>query len=209
MNHHALYLLRHGETLWNTELRLQGSCDSPLTERGRRQAEAMGRALSRALADDGLDAQALDLVSSPLGRTRETAAIVGRVLGVPAARWCTDSRLVELRYGEWEGCVWHDIVKLAPEDVTRWRADPHAFTPPAGESHAELSARTRSFLDAALASVRPQIIVGHGVAGATLRGLYLGLTPAEIFVLEKPQDAFFRLHGGAITKIAASIDALV
>jgi broad specificity phosphatase PhoE len=208
MNHHALYLLRHGETLWNTELRLQGSCDSPLTARGRRQAEAMGRALQQAVAADDLDPEMLDLVSSPLGRTRETAAIVGRVLGIPDTRWRTDERLAELRYGEWEGCVWHDIVKLAPEDVARWRADPNAFTPPAGESHAELSARTRNFLDAALVSERPAIIVGHGVAGATLRGLYLGLSPAEIFVLEKPQDAFFRLHGGVVTKLAAVIDAV-
>ncbi len=201
MSHAPLFVLRHGETLWNTELRLQGSRDSPLTERGRAQARAMGAALRQALAIEGHDAATLDLVASPLGRTRETAALVGEALGLSAATWRSDARLAELRYGDWEGLRVREIDGLAPGAMARWRADPHDFTPPGGETHAELSARTKSFLDEALRADRPLVIVGHGVSGATLRGLYLGLTPAEIFVLEKPQDAFFRLHDRVATRL--------
>ena len=202
MSHAPIFVLRHGETEWNTELRLQGSRDSPLTERGRSQARAMGAALRQALTIGGHDTAMLDLVASPLGRTRETAALVGEALGLSAATWRSDARLAELRYGDWEGLRVREIDGLAPGAMARWRADPHDFTPPGGETHAELSARTKSFLDEALRTGRPLVIVGHGVSGATLRGLYLGLTPAEIFVLEKPQDAFFRLHDGMATRLA-------
>jgi probable phosphoglycerate mutase len=177
-----------------------------LTVRGRDQARAMGAALRQALAVEGHEIATLELIASPLGRTRETAAIVGESLGLNratnGASWRNDERLAELRYGDWEGLRVRDIDILAPGAMARWRADPHDFTPPGGETHAELSARTRSFLDEAMRATRPLVIIGHGVAGATLRGLYLGLTPSEIFVLEKPQDAFFRLHGGVATRVA-------
>jgi len=202
MSHAPIFVLRHGETVWNTELRLQGSRDSPLTARGRTQALRMGTALRQALAIEGHDPATLDLVASPLGRTQETAAIVGAALGLDGAGWRSDARLAELRYGDWEGLRVREIDGLVPGAMARWRADPHDFTPPGGETHAELSARTRSFLDEAMHATRPLVIVGHGVSGATLRGLYLRLTPTEIFVLEKPQDAFFRLHDGVATRVA-------
>ena len=69
MSHAPIFVLRHGETVWNTELRLQGSRDSPLTARGRTQALRMGTALRQALAIEGHDPATLDLVASPLGRT--------------------------------------------------------------------------------------------------------------------------------------------
>src|SRR3954463_8140677 len=74
-----LYMLRHGETAWNTERRMQGTKNSALTERGRAQALAMGRALKLELARDPGPTVFL---RSPLGRTRETSEIVGRELGI-------------------------------------------------------------------------------------------------------------------------------
>ncbi|MBS0410216.1 MAG: histidine phosphatase family protein, partial [Proteobacteria bacterium] len=65
-----IYLIRHGQTEFNRERRYQGRCDSPLTEVGRRQAHAVGVRLSELGVTD------FRLVSSPLGRTLETAAIV-------------------------------------------------------------------------------------------------------------------------------------
>ncbi|MBL8705407.1 MAG: histidine phosphatase family protein, partial [Rhodospirillales bacterium] len=65
-----IYLLRHGETLWNAEGRIQGQRDSVLSPRGERQASAMGRRLA-GLLNGRAD---VALVSSPLGRTRQTAA---------------------------------------------------------------------------------------------------------------------------------------
>ena len=72
-----LYMLRHGETAWNTERRMQGAKNSALTERGRAQAIAMGRALKVELAREP---RPTVFLRSPLGRTCETALLIGREL---------------------------------------------------------------------------------------------------------------------------------
>lgn len=91
-----LYVLRHGETEWNREGRIQGARDSALTERGRAQAAAMGRALAVELERN---AGPTIFLRSPLGRTRETSLIVGRSLGLDPSCWRDDERLVEVCYG--------------------------------------------------------------------------------------------------------------
>lgn len=207
--HAPIYLLRHGETEWNVELRMQGGLDSPLTARGREQAVAMGRGLAAALRRDRVAPAACDWIASPRGRARETALLVGEMLetdGGPPASWREDARIAELRYGAWEGRTWHEVERELPGARSAWAADPLGFTPPDGETHAELAARVRRFLDDLLAAPRPTVVVGHGVSGAVLRGLYLRLTPQQMFGLEKPQDAFFRLHGGVAERIAAIAD---
>jgi probable phosphoglycerate mutase len=202
-----LYMLRHGETAWNTERRMQGTKDSPLTERGRAQAIAMGRALKAELARH--PAPTLFL-RSPLGRAGETAEIVGRELGIDAAQWHDDPRLAELRYGEWEGFTWKEIELRHPDALSQWRADPHGFCPPGGETHFELRCRTQAALSDIIAGNTRTVVVGHGVSGAVLRGINLGLDAKAMFVLEKPQDAFFRLSHGAEERILAQglIDGL-
>jgi broad specificity phosphatase PhoE len=88
----TLLLVRHGETDWNAEGRLQGHTDTPLNELGRRQA----RALAEELAGDGIEA----VYSSDLARARETAEIVGARLGLPVA---LEPDLRERDWGTWEG----------------------------------------------------------------------------------------------------------
>ena len=195
-----LYVLRHGETAWNTERRMQGTKDSPLTERGRAQAVAMGRALRAELAHEPAPTFFL---KSPLGRASETALIVGRELGIDPAEWRDDPRLVELRYGQWEGFTWKEIEARHPNALAEWRADPHGFCPPGGETHVELRRRTRAALADIIAGNSRTVVVSHGVSGAVLRGINLGLDAKAMFVLEKPQDAFFRLTHGAEERIEA------
>jgi probable phosphoglycerate mutase len=202
-----LYMLRHGETAWNTERRMQGTKNSALTERGRAQAAAMGRALKVELARTPGPTVFL---RSPLGRTCETADIIGHELGLGPAEWRNDPRLAELSYGEWEGFTWKEVEGRHPDALSQWRADPHGFCPPGGETHFELRRRSGAVLaDIIAASVRT-VVVSHGVSGAVLRGINLGLDAKAMFVLEKPQDAFFRLSHGAEERIAvqALIDAL-
>jgi broad specificity phosphatase PhoE len=193
-----LYVLRHGETTWNTERRMQGSRDSDLTERGRAQALAMGRALARELA---LENRPTIFLRSPLGRTRETSLIVGRALGLDPARWRDDPRLVELSYGQWEGSSWKEIELHTPNALADWKADPERYCPPGGESHADLRRRAAALLADIVASNTRTVVIGHGVSGAVLRGLNLGLDARAMFVLEKPQDAFFRLRHSAEERI--------
>ena len=193
-----LYVLRHGETAWNTERRMQGTKNSPLTERGRQQALAMGRTLKQELARE--PAPTLFL-RSPLGRARETADIIGGELGLEPGEWTDDSRLAELRYGDWEGFSWREIELTHPTALADWRADPHGYCPPGGETHFELRRRTAAVLADIAASGQRTVVVGHGVSGAVLRGLNLGLDARAMFVLEKPQDAFFRLLAGLEERI--------
>jgi broad specificity phosphatase PhoE len=198
-----LYMLRHGETAWNTERRMQGTKNSDLTERGRAQARAMGRALKAELAQ--APGSTLFL-RSPLGRVRETSEIVGRALGLDPSQWRDDPRLVELGYGDWEGFSWKEIEVTHPTALADWRADPHGFSPPGGETHFELRRRSAAVLADIVASQTRTVIVGHGVSGAVVRGLNLGLDAQAMFVLDKPQDAFFRLLAGREERIEAVFD---
>jgi broad specificity phosphatase PhoE len=88
----TLLLVRHGETDWNADGRLQGQTDRPLSDFGRRQA----RQLADELAGDGLEA----IYSSDLARARETAQIVGERVGLPVV---LDPDLREKDWGTWEG----------------------------------------------------------------------------------------------------------
>lgn len=118
-------LVRHGETNWNAEKRLQGQTDIDLNDAGRAQALAAGRELLR-LGNDGGGWDLL--VSSPLGRAVETAAIIGGQLGLDAIAPVQD--LQERHYGDGEGRVVEgmdraDVEKLLataePEDVVTAR----------------------------------------------------------------------------------------
>lgn len=195
-----LYVLRHGETVWNTDRRMQGARNSDLTERGRAQAVAMGRTLKAELAREPGPTVFL---RSPLGRTRETSLLVGHELGLDPGEWRDDPRLAELSYGQWEGLSWKEIEVHMPTAMIDWRANPESYCPPGGETHFELRRRSAAALADIIASKTRTVIVGHGVSGAVLRGINLGLDARAMFVLEKPQDAFFRLTQGREEKIAA------
>lgn len=120
-----LVLVRHGETEANAQRRLLGRAESPLTDRGRAQAGALGALLGPVGR----------LCSSPLGRAVRTAEALG--LALPVA---VDDRWVEVDYGAYDGERLGDV----PAEVWRqWRRDP-AFRPPGGESLAELGVRVRA-----------------------------------------------------------------
>ena len=197
-----LYMLRHGETAWNTERRMQGSKNSDLTARGRVQALAMGRTLRRELEREP---GPTIFLRSPLGRTRETSDIIGQELGIVSSEWLEDMRLAELSYGSWEGFSWTEIEIDHPTALADWRADPHGYCPPGGETHADLRLRCETMLAEIAAANTRTVVVSHGVSGAVMRGLHLGLDARAMFVLEKPQDAFFRLHDGREQRIACDL----
>lgn len=197
-----LYMLRHGETAWNTERRMQGSKNSDLTARGRVQALAMGRTLK---AELDREPGPTIFLRSPLGRTRETSEIVGQEIGIASSEWREDMRLAELSYGNWEGFSWAEIEIDHPTALADWRADPHGYCPPGGETHIDLRRRCEAVLTEIAASNTRTVVVSHGVSGAVVRGLNLGLDARAMFVMEKPQDAFFRLLAGQEERIACDL----
>lgn len=125
----TLVLVRHGQTAVNAEGRLQGRIDAPLTDLGRRQAEASGAALT--------GGDIARVVVSPLLRARQTAEAFGLPASVPVE---VDERWIELDYGEWDG---RPLRSMASEGWDAWRADP-SFAPPGGESLVALAERVRA-----------------------------------------------------------------
>jgi broad specificity phosphatase PhoE len=186
-----ILLLRHGETQWNVERRFQGQKDSPLTERGRRQAQAMARLLKDLVTRD--PHPAWRLVSSPLGRARDTAQAVAGALGL---RVEFDDRLAEINCGEWEGLTWTEVSAGREASSRHW-----IFDAPGGETHDDVQARIEDFL----ASLPPEpgrrvIVVSHGASGRVMRGAYMGLGREAMLDLDVPQDAVHRLQNGQIDR---------
>lgn len=193
-----IYLLRHGQTVWNSIGRLQGQMDSPLTAKGVAQAQAMGSLLAETLAVGG--AQVPKIVSSPLGRAWQTAAIVAERIGVEVAEITLEPRLAEIAFGAWESHSEADLAHRFPEAWAARQADKWNHPVPGGESYAQVAARVRDWLDE-LDGSGPLVAVGHGAAGRVLRGLYLKASPEEIFAMDEPQDGFFRLQDGCVTRL--------
>jgi broad specificity phosphatase PhoE len=163
----VLYFVRHGETDWNREARLQGQRDVPLNAVGRAQAEAAGQRLAALVPN----AVALPYIASPLGRTRETMELLRGAIGLPPSAYDLDDRLKELTFGRWEGMTWREVRARDAAAATRRERDKWGFVPPDGESYAMLAARIAPML-AGLDS--DTVLVSHGGVARVvlaLRGL--------------------------------------
>ena len=189
--HGPVYLLRHGETVWNRARRLQGQKDTPLTLRGIRQAEAMGAALQLEL-DGVVPAR---FFSSPLGRSHQTAAIVADVTGLDPQSIVLDERLLEVTFGAWDGLNMQELLADHADTWHRRGEDRWRFVPPGGESYEQVGQRVADFL-ATLEPQRPVVIVAHGAHNRVFRGYWRGLAPEVFLKLDEPQNGFYRLDSG-------------
>jgi broad specificity phosphatase PhoE len=186
----ALLLIRHGETQWNVQRRYQGQLDSPLTEHGVAQAEAIGRRLAELH-----EFAAAPVIASPLGRARRTAEIIctSRI----DSAFQTDDRLREITLGSWDGLFRDEIEARSPGLFEMHGPYEWYFHSADGERYEAFHARLASFLQDVLA--RPVLIaVAHGVVSRVLRGLYAGLPRESALSLPVPQDRIFRLADGQI-----------
>jgi probable phosphoglycerate mutase len=186
-----ILLVRHGETLWNRERRIQGRLESALTPLGERQAAVTAALVADLIAPDR---ERFRLVSSPIGRARKTAEIIARKIDLPVE---LDDRLVEIGCGAWEGLLHDEVRERDPERYAReWM-----YGAPGGETLDDVIARARTWLaDQVPEPDRRMIVVGHGVWGRCLRGVYVHLAREEIDRQSSPQDAVFRLHEGRIDR---------
>ncbi|MEO8113763.1 MAG: histidine phosphatase family protein [Phenylobacterium sp.] len=188
-----IYLVRHGQTEFNRERRLQGHVDSPLTELGRGQAQGV----ARLLGDLTRGEPGWRIVSSPLGRAHATAQIIAEALDLPEVE--LEPRLIELSWGGWDGRLRSDLEAAYPDSFGRtgWFWDA-----PEGEAYDQVAERLSSWL----ASLPPEserriIAVSHGVSGRVLRGLYAGLDRDATATQDVPQDAVYRLACGNIHRL--------
>jgi broad specificity phosphatase PhoE len=196
-----LYFIRHGETDWNAEGRLQGQHDTPLNKVGIGQAVRCGDILRALLERDGRDPRAFDYVASPLDRARKTMERVRKGLALDPAGYRTDARLVELSFGHWEGFTFAEL-KARVADTRALAAREHdkwSFVPPGGESYADLLVRVSAWH----ASVtRDTIVVSHGGVARTLI-VHFEVEPtaaAPIHSIE--QGVVYQFAPGQLTRFA-------
>jgi probable phosphoglycerate mutase len=187
----AIYLIRHGETAWNAQGRFQGKLDSALTDTGVKQAEAIGQRLA------GLGISFDTFVTSPLGRTRQTAAIIAECANLPAAQ--DDDRLAEVSLGSWDGLTHIDIDAQWPGLLDGSTPFDWFFRSPDGESYDAAFERAECWLRERQGVT---LAVSHGLVGRIIRGAYSSLPKTEALGLPVPQDVIWRLSGGRIEAIA-------
>jgi probable phosphoglycerate mutase len=148
-----LYCIRHGETTFNVEGRLQGRSDHPcLSPLGQRQSEAVAVAIA------AWPIQAI--YASPLRRVQETATPIARTLGLQIH---TDQRLQELDVGVFQGQKKSDLKRLYPAELALWNAGDPDYALPGGESRAQLARRGQAaFREIAASGVEHAAVVSHG-----------------------------------------------
>lgn len=168
-----LTLIRHGETEWNAENRVQGSVDIPLSARGLAQAEALGDHLAGA-------GHRFDLLfSSDLQRARRTGEVVAARLGLAEHR--LSPLLREIHCGQWEGLTLRELHTHHGEAYDRWRDDASVRCP-GGESVLDLRARVERFLEeerAALDAAPSVVVVAHGLINRLFLSVLVGIGAQE------------------------------
>ena len=131
-----IYLVRHGETIWNVEGKTQGNLDIPLSNHGIKQSELLAERIKR----EGIS----HIYTSDLTRASQTSLIIGQKIGIqPEKR----KELREINLGVWQGCTKQEIENDYPGQLKRYRFDT-SFAPLGGETLDSLNDRVRRFIRA-------------------------------------------------------------
>lgn len=145
-----LILVRHGETFWNREKKVQGTSDIALNEKGVRQAHR----LALALRDENIEA----IYTSPLKRAYETARIIAQFHDSPIH---VEDGLVEMDQGDFEGLQYQELMIRYRDFLKQWIADPGLVKMPNGESLAELQERAWRVMESILCGPGDILVVSH------------------------------------------------
>jgi broad specificity phosphatase PhoE len=195
----VLYYVRHGETDFNVEGRLQGRHDTELNANGRRQAAECGDLLRDLFARDGHAAADLAYVSSPLKRARETMEILRATLGLDPNAYAVDERLMEISYGEWEGLTLPEIEARMPGMLARREQEKWDFAPPGGESYRELTSRIGAWY---AELTRDTVVAGHGGGMRALMALFNVLPKEEATHARIAQGVVYVFADGKMARYA-------
>jgi len=195
----VLYYVRHGQTDWNMERRLQGQHDIPLNAVGRGQAVHCGRILRDLFARDRRRAGDFDYCSSPLGRARETMELMRAELNLDPHAYKTDARLMEMSFGRWEGFTAAELKVREASALAARERDKWNFALPGGESYARLVLRVRTWYESV---ERDAIVSAHGgVARALIAHLGVAL-PEQAAVDDIGQGVVYVFNGNQLTRYA-------
>jgi probable phosphoglycerate mutase len=194
-----VYYIRHGETDWNVERRLQGHQDIPLNAQGRAQGARCGEILRDLFAQSGRDPAALAYVSSPLQRARQTMELARAAIGLGPQGYGIEPRLIEISFGRWEGLTLAEVRARDAEQLALRERDKWRFMPPGGESYESVAQRMRDWYEALMADT---VVAAHG---GTARGLIamLGIAkPAAAPLIDIAQGVVYVFDGGRLTRFA-------
>jgi probable phosphoglycerate mutase len=189
-----LYCVRHGQSVYNAEGRIQGQSDIPLSDLGHDQS----RAVAKALTDFPIDA----LYASPLTRAYQTAEAVGNQLDLPIE---TDARLKEIHAGIFQDKRRIDVEKLYPEETERWISEDPDYVIPGGESRRQLMRRGSEAFKAISSNGHQHVaIIAHGrLLIVTIKAL-LGIPPVEPpFALQNCSITRIEVNGGGRFELIA------
>jgi broad specificity phosphatase PhoE len=182
-----IYCVRHGESVYNAEGRIQGQSDVPLSELGLRQGEAVAKALD----DVSLEA----IYSSPLIRAKKTAEILADGVGLPITY---DDRLKEVHAGIFQDQRREDLEKTHPKELALWRSEDLDYAIPGGESRRQLMTRGRALFEEVASN-------GHQRAAVVAHGRLLVVTIKYLVGLA-PSDPPISLENGSITTLAFDLE---
>ena len=148
-----LILVRHGETLWNRENRIQGRTDVELSDLGRMQVEKLAHSLN----GEQIDA----IYSSPLKRAYETAKAIARLQSIDIRVECD---LQELNHGDFESITVQELKEKHSLFVKQWMEDPSSVVMPNGESLSQVQVRAWDVIRTIIGTSQDSIVVSHGMA---------------------------------------------
>ena len=187
MSDRRLVLVRHGVTDWNREGRFQGHLDPELSDAGRHEAQLVA---DRLAADPRLRPRRI--VSSSLGRARETAEAIGQAVGVEVV---ADPRLIEIGQGEWEGRTYAELEAADPARYRAWREAAGIRQPPGGEPLEEAARRVAEVLaEITEGEAWPVCVVSHG---GTLR-----ILAHAVLALDGPRAPALDVDNAAVSVVA-------
>ena len=180
MSYPELYILRHGETEWNAQNRMQGELNSPLTPKGKMDAARQGEILRR------LDLTGFAFLCSPQGRAFQTAGIA---LAPIATDICTEDRLREIGVGDWSGLLRDDLPMPDGKDpfMAQYEIAPN------GEGFARLEVRCQAFLTDLKG---PSVLVTHGITSRMLRSIIAGQGAVSVPTIHGGQGCVYHLKDG-------------
>jgi len=194
-----LYYVRHGETDFNAEGRLQGRQDTLLNARGRLQAKEAGELLRDLFVRDHRSAGDFAYVASPLRRARETMEILRGPLGLPPQPYETDNRLLEIAYGAWEGWTLPEIEARTPELLAERERDKWDFAPPGGESYRQLTARIGDWY---ASLTHDTVVAAHGGGVRALMALFKVMPKEEATHAQIAQGVVYVFSNGTMARYA-------
>ncbi|MFW1025680.1 histidine phosphatase family protein [Vibrio parahaemolyticus] len=187
-----IFVLRHGETEFNADKKLQGHCNSSLTSKGCDQARRVGTTLKQYVEN-----RPFRVYSSTLGRALQTSQIVCEELNYSYENLNKEPRLKELSLGEWEQ---RTIPSLEQEIPNLLAQNDWYLQAPNCETYESVRERLSSWLSD-VAHDEDIVVVSHGLTGIVLRGLLLGMDYTQVWQQDLPQEAFFIIEDGRITRV--------